>query len=214
MPSENNVSHLPTVPIGMNFYTVNADPGSYVGISQNGVLYGAGMVGEAGTANIDMTPITSGGDVTIVVTHPNRVPYVATVPAAAMDGPYLAVDSFTPSTVATNQETQISLVIKNVGADATTAGGTVTLSCDSDFVTIVDAEGSFNSLAADATASLENEFVIKVDEGVANGTKFNVTATIESGNDSWEGRMSFTVVAPVIEFKEFVYAGSFVPGET
>ncbi len=214
MPSENNVSHLPTVPIGMNFYTVNADPGSYVGISQNGVLYGAGMIGEAGTANIDMTPITSGGDVTIVVTHPNRVPYVATVPAAAMDGPYLAVDNFTPSTVATNQETQISLVIKNVGADATTAGGTVTLSCDADFVTIVDAEGSFNTLAADATATLENEFVIKVDEGIANGTKFNVTATIESGNESWEGRMNFTVVAPVVEFKEFVYAGSFVPGET
>ena len=214
MPSENSVSHLPTVPIGMNFYTVNADPGSYVGISQNGTLYGAGMIGEAGTANIEMTPITSGGDVTIVVTHPNRVPYVATVPAAAMDGPYLAVDSFTPSTIATNQETQISLVIKNVGADATTAGGTVTLSCDADFVTIVDAEGSFNSLAADATVTLENEFVIKVDEGVANGTKFNVTATIESGNDSWEGRMNFTVVAPVIEFKEFVYAGSFVPGET
>ena len=214
MPSENNVSHLPTVPIGMGFYTVNADPGSYVGISQNGVLYGAGMVGETGTAEIDMTPITSGGDVTIVVTHPNRVPYVATVPAAAMEGPYLAVDSFTPSTVATNQETQISLVIKNVGADATTAGGTVTLSCDADFVTIVDAEGSFNSLAADATATLENEFVIKVDEGIANGTKFNVTATIESGSDSWEGRMNFTVVAPVIEFKEFVFAGSFVPGET
>ena len=214
MPSENSVSHLPTVPIGMNFYTVNADPGSYVGISKDGVLYGAGMVGETGTAEIDMTPITSGGDVTIVVTHPNRVPYVATVPAAAMEGPYLAVDSFTPSTVATNQETQISLVIKNVGADATTAGGTVTLSCDADFVTIVDAEGSFNSLAADATATLENEFVIKVDEGIANGTKFNVTATIESGNESWEGRMNFTVVAPVVEFKEFVYAGSFVPGET
>ncbi len=214
MPSENNVSHLPTVPIGMNFYIVNADPGSYVGISQNGVLYGAGMVGETGTAEIDMTPITSGGDVTIVVTHPNRVPYVVTVPAAAMDGPYLAVDSFTPSTIATNQETQISLVIKNIGTDATTAGGTVTLSCDADFVTIVDAEGSFNSLAADATATLENEFIIKVDEGIANGTKFNVTATIESGNESWEGRMNFTVVAPVVEFKEFVYAGSFVPGET
>lgn len=214
MPTENSVSHLPTVPIGMNFYTVNADPGSYVGISQNGTLYGAGMIGEAGTANIEMTPITSGGDVTIVVTHPNRVPYVTTVPAAAMDGPYLAIDEYTPATLPVNQETAISVVVKNVGADATTAGGTLTLSCDEDFVTIVDAEGSFNSLAADATASLENEFVIKVDEGIANGTRFNVIATIESGSESWEGRINFTVVAPVIEFKEFVYAGSFVPGET
>ncbi len=214
MPSENSVSHLPTVPIGMNVYTVSADPYSYVGISQNGVLYGAGMVGETGTAEIDMTPMTSGGDVTIVVTHPNRVPYVAIVPAAAMDGPYLAIDDYTPATLPVNQETSISAVIKNVGADATTAEGTVTLSCDADFVTIVDAEGSFGTLAADATATLENEFSIKVAEGVADGTRFNVNVAITSGGETWEGKMSFAVVAPVVEFKEFVYAGSFVPGES
>lgn len=214
MPTDNNISHLPTIPIGMGFYTVNADPGSYVGISKDGVLHGAGMVDESGTANITLTPITSGGDVTIVVTHPNRIPYIETVPATAMEGAYLAIDEYTPATLPVNQETVISLSVKNVGSSATTAGGTITLSCDEDFVTIVDAEGSFNSLAVDATTSLENEFVIKVDKGVANETKFNVTVTIASGSETWESRMNFTVVAPVIKFKEFVFSGSFVPGET
>ena len=88
-PTENNVSHMPTVPIGMDFFTVSADPGSYVGITKDGVLYGAGMIGETGTADIQINPITSGGDVTICVTHPQRIPYISTIPAAAMEGAYI-----------------------------------------------------------------------------------------------------------------------------
>lgn len=213
-PTENEVSHLPTLPIGMSFYTVSATPGSYVGISQNGVLYGAGLINESGTTDIIITPITSGGDVTIVVTHPSHIPYIETVPAAAMDGPYLAIEDYSPTALPVNQEVLISAVIKNVGTDATTAGGTVKLSCTESFVTIIDDEASFNVLATDATETLENGFSIKIAEGVADGTKFNVNATITSGSETWEGKMSFTVGAPVVEFKEFVFSGSFVPGES
>lgn len=214
MPSNNDVSHLPTFPIGMEFYTVNADPGSYVGISKDGVLHGAGMIGESGTADIEVTPVTSGGDVTIVVTHPNRVPYVETVTAAAMDGAYLSVSEYTPNQIAINQETILSLVVKNVGADATTAGGTITLSCEEDFVAISDAEASFDAIAVDGVVNLENEFALTIVDAVENGTKFNVFYTITSGSDSWEGRFSMEVVAPEISFKEFAWAGAFVPGET
>ena len=213
-PTENDVTHLPTLPIGVDFYTVSAAPGSYVGISQDGVLYGAGEIDESGTTDITLTPITSGSDVKIVITHPSHIPYIATVPAVAMEGPFLSIDEFTPATMPVNQETQLSIVLKNVGSEATTAGGTVTLSSDYDFVTITDAEGSFNTLAVEATETLENAFSIKIAEGVADGTKFNVIATITSGSETWEGKMNFTVVAPIVDFKEFVFSGSFVPGET
>ncbi|MBQ8760528.1 MAG: T9SS type A sorting domain-containing protein [Bacteroidales bacterium] len=214
MPSDNDVSHLPTLPIGMDFFTVAAAPGSYVGISKDGVLYGAGMVGDSGSEDIEMTPITSGGDVTIVVTHPNRIPYVETIPAAAMDGAYLSVAEYTPSQIAVNEETTLSLSVKNVGADATTSGGTITLSCEEDFVTFTDAEGSFSAIAVDGVVELENEFKLNVEEGVANGTKFNVFYTITSGSDSWEGRFSMEVIAPKMEFKDFSWAGMYEAGET
>ena len=69
-PTENTISHMPTLPIGIDFFTVSAEPGSYVGISKDGVLYGAGMIDESGTTDIQISPITSGGDVTVCVTHP------------------------------------------------------------------------------------------------------------------------------------------------
>ena len=118
-PTENNVSHMPTVPIGLYFYTVNADPGSYVGISKDGVLLGAGMIGESGTADIPIVPITSGGDVTICVTHPQRIPYINTIPAAALDGAYIAVDDVQcEQSLVTGAYVAPTVSIKNVGIAA------------------------------------------------------------------------------------------------
>lgn len=214
MPESNDVSHLPTLPLGVDFYNITAKPGSYVGISQNGVLFGAGIVDASGSTDIPMTPITSGGDVKIVVTHQQCAPYTATVPAAALEGAYVSVASCTPQEIPLNQDINLSIVVRNVGTDATTATSTITLSCEEDFVTFTDAEGTFATLAADATTTLTDEFSIKVAEGVENGTTFAVRYSITDGADTWEGTIPFTVVAPIVTFKEFVYAGSYVPGET
>lgn len=213
-PTENEVSHMPTFPIGMDFYTVSADPGSYVGISKDGVLYGAAEIGEEGTADIPVTPITSGGEVKIVVTHPQRQPYVATVPAAAMTGPYIAVDSYTPGNVPCNEEQNMSITFKNVGADATTATTNVVLTCESEDLTIIDGEGSFEALEADGTVTLNNEFSFIVASGVADGTKIQIDVTATCGADVWAGKAKVTVGAPIIEFSEMQWAGSFEPGET
>ena len=116
-PIENTVSHMPTLPIGMDFYTVSADPGSYVGISKDGILYGAGEIGAEGTADIPIEPITSGGNVKIVVTHPQRQPYVTEVPAAAMTGAYVALDTYTLDAEQANygETLDMDITLKNVG---------------------------------------------------------------------------------------------------
>ncbi len=80
--SENVVSHMPILPIGLDTYTVEALPGSYVGISMNGLLHGAAFVDETGAVDVPIDPILDGGDVTIVVTKPQHIPYIAEVPAA------------------------------------------------------------------------------------------------------------------------------------
>lgn len=103
-PTENNVTHLPTLPVGMDHFTVSAAPGSYVGISQSGKLYGAGMIGETGTADIPLEPITSGGDVTIVVTHPKHIPYVSKIGS--------------PADVDENAETKVNVYPNPVNADS------------------------------------------------------------------------------------------------
>ena len=81
-PSANNVSHAQTFPGGANSFTVSAQAGSYIGISQDNILLGAALVPASGTVNVPVTPVTS-GYVTIVVTKPQRQPYTNTIPVGS-----------------------------------------------------------------------------------------------------------------------------------
>ena len=74
-PTPNTVSHASTIPAGATSFTVNAQAGSYVGISQNNVLKGAALVPASGTVNVPLSGIGS-GQVHIVVTKPQRQPYI------------------------------------------------------------------------------------------------------------------------------------------
>lgn len=81
-PTANNVSHAQTFPGGANSFTVSAQAGSYIGISQDNILLGAALVPASGTVNVPITPVTS-GYVTIVVTKPQRQPYTTTIPVGS-----------------------------------------------------------------------------------------------------------------------------------
>ena len=75
-PTPNTVSHASTIPAGATSFQVSAQAGSYVGISQNNVLKGAALVPASGSINVPVSGITSGQPVKIVVTKPQRQPYI------------------------------------------------------------------------------------------------------------------------------------------
>lgn len=77
-PAANSVSHAPNFPVNATSFTVNAQAGSYVGISKDNVLLGAALVPASGSVNVPVTPVSS-GNVKIVVTKPQRQPYTATI---------------------------------------------------------------------------------------------------------------------------------------
>ena len=78
-PTANTVSHTATFPANTTVYSVSAEAGSYVGISQENVLLGAALVPASGVVDVPVTPVTA-GEVRIVVTKPQRQPYVVDIP--------------------------------------------------------------------------------------------------------------------------------------
>jgi hypothetical protein len=213
IPTANNVSHMAIFPIGMPTYEVSADPGSYVAISKDGVLHGVGLVDESGTIEVEVEPVTSGGDVTICVTGLDKIPYITIVPAAALEGPYVSVDSYTPANVHVGDESSMSITFKNVGTAATNGTTNVTLSCESEDLTIINGTGSFESLAPEATIQLSG-FTYSIAEGVADGTRFTIKTMAVCGNNTWEGKTVITAGEAVLQFDGMASAGGFVPGET
>ena len=189
-PSANNVSHAPTLGIGMTFFTVNADPGSYVAISMNNEILGVAQVGSTGTVDVPITPVTTGGDVLIVVTRNQRKPYMQTVPAVSLEGPYIAVDSYTPTIALVGENTNLSITFKNVGADATSGTTNVTLTCNDPNV-VVSGTGSFGTLAAEATTTVSG-FSFLFNSGVTLGSNVAFHYTAVNGSNTWEGNINIT----------------------
>ena len=74
-PTPNNVSHASTFPAGATSFQVSAQPDSYVAISQNNVLKGVAVVPASGSVSVPVSGVTS-GQVRIVVTKPQRQPYI------------------------------------------------------------------------------------------------------------------------------------------
>ena len=212
IPQQNQVEHMAIVPINMSTYEVSALPGSYVAISKDGVLHGTGLVDESGTVQVELDPITSGGEVTICVTGPQLIPYMVNVPAAALEGAYVAVADYTPQNAHVGENSPLSITFKNVGTDATGATTNVSLTSESEELTIVSGTGSFGTLAPDATVEVGG-FTYRIAEGVADGTKFNIKVTCTSGSDVWEGKAIITAGEAVIEYAGAEWPGIFNAGE-
>ena len=75
-PTPNTVSHASTFPAGATSFQVSAEAGSYVGISQNNVLKGAALVPASGSVSVPVSAGITSGQVRIVVTKPQRQPYI------------------------------------------------------------------------------------------------------------------------------------------
>ncbi len=93
VPAVNPVTHPATVFTSWTSLDVTAVPGSYVGLTQGGVLVGAGTVGAGGTLAVEFlqTPLTPGVPLRLVVMAQNRQPYTVDlnviVPATVLIDP-------------------------------------------------------------------------------------------------------------------------------
>jgi subtilisin-like proprotein convertase family protein len=83
VPSDNPVDHPETIFTTSSAVPIDALPGSYVGITQNGALIAAGTVDASGSRDFAVAPgALVPGSARMVVTAQNREPYVADVVVA------------------------------------------------------------------------------------------------------------------------------------
>ena len=189
-PSANSVSHASTINIGATTFQVNAHAGSYVAISKNNEILGVAQADASGVANVPISGLTSAGDVMIVVTRNQRQPYITTIQAVAVNGPYITLDSYTPNMALIGQSTNLSLTFKNVGNAATSGNTTVTLTGDNN-VTIGTGTKTFSSLAVNASTTVSGfSFTIKPTVTVGSNVTLHYTAV--NGSNTWEGDLTVT----------------------
>ena len=113
------------------------------------------------------------------------------------EGAYLIVVGHTPDVAPVNEETNMSLSLKNVGTESTNGITTVSLSCDDERMTIVDGVVELGVLAANETINLQDAFSFIIAEEVAHGTQFQIEITMTCGTETWTGIVSVTAIGDV-----------------
>jgi len=102
LPSSNPVVHAPTLFSNATTFEVDAAPGSYLGLTQNGVLMAAGLIPADGKAVFPLNGVLTPGTAHLVVTAQNREPYITdinvVVPATVIIDP-TSIDANTPTDV-------------------------------------------------------------------------------------------------------------------
>ena len=210
-PAVNQVSHAPTLGIGVNSFTVNAAPGSYVALSRDNEILGVAQVGSTGTVNVPITPVTTAGDVMIVVTRNQRQPYIQTIQAVTVEGPYITLDSYTPMAAPIGDDTSLDLTFKNVGNSSCT--GTTTVTVTSDDANIITHTKTFSALVSGATTTVSG-FLFNIDTYMAEGTPVTFHFTAVNGSNTWDGDFVIIAGGAILEYKNMAWNGGFVPGET
>ena len=212
-PTVNNVSHMHVFPIGWESFEVNAAPGSYVAISVDGELIGTALVDESGRAYVPVTPVHTSCDVTICVTAPQRIPYITTLSSSIVEGPYISVDSFTPSIAHVGDTIDLSINFKNTGTEATTGITTVTLTASIPDIIIVNETSTFDALVPE-TMTTASGFQFLIAQGVADGRELTLHYAAVNGEHRWEGNIVVTANEAVLAYQSMKWDGSFVPSET
>ncbi len=197
-PTDMAVTASPSVlMLGMDALTVNANADYAIAtLSMNGEVIATGNVVN-GQCELTFPALSNVGMADLVVLGYNKVTYVGQIEVVPAAGPYVTINDYAMSGPANYGETvDMSVEVKNVGVETTT-NVAVTLSTESEYLTITSAEGTVATLAAGATATVEG-FQFAVAENVPDGATAQIDVTMTSGANTWTGKIMVSLHAPVV----------------
>ena len=203
--------------IGMTSLVVNADTDFGIAtLSKDGEVLASSYI-ENGSAKLEFEALNNVGALQLVVIGYNKVTEIIDINVVPADGAFLIYDTHdlnqADGQIDCAENITLSIDVKNVGSESA-SNVTVTLSSESEYVTISDATATIASIAGNEVVSLNNEFAFSVAPNVPDQEKVEFKITCSDGNETWESTFKVTANAPVVNFKEFVFAGSYVPGES
>ncbi|MFZ4464618.1 MAG: C25 family cysteine peptidase, partial [Bacteroidales bacterium] len=227
-PTNMTVSHVPSVFIGMNELTVNANAeDAIVALTLNGEILGTAYV-QNGIASVSFPELTDIGMIDVAVFGFNKVTYLGQVEIIPAAGPFIGYVSSSVNDASGNNNGMIDfsesillgMSIGNMGVEAAT-NVSISLSTDSEYINITDASHDFGTVQPDQTVTLADAFAFIVADNIPDNTVIQFNMVISSTESNWESSFSITGHAPVFNMGSYTVFdptgnnnGRLDPGET
>ena len=228
IPQNLTVVHDNVLLAGLNYFTVNADEGSFIALTVGDEIIGTGT-GTGAPLNISITPQFPPAMVEITVTKQNYFRYNESVQVIPPDGAYVIKDSYSINDNSGNGNGEIdygesillSLTMKNVGSE-NAENITVNIETNDDYITLTTFSASYGNIPAGDTATVTDGFAFDVANNIPDEhvIDFNVLAT--DGDSTWNSNFNAIAYAPVFTVNDLIIDdtatgngdGYLDPGET
>jgi len=214
IPSENDITYDLFLPVGSEAIEIQAEPFSYVGLSQNNNLISSGTVGESGFLVLVFEPISNPGTLDITITAQNKIPYFGEIFVASPDGAYTIINSDIINSgdddiISLGEEITLELEIENLGTE-TASNIELELSnpYNNSYINLINSQILISNLDIGEITTVELSFYIN--QNAPYGHNFTLIANMNSEESSWESTYNLDV-EPLFEnfdsasFNEFLW---------
>ena len=205
VPQTMTVNHQNVQLAGLNTFQITAPAGATIALTKGEgenleIVAVAEGIGSA--QDIEIPAQVPPTVLHLTVTGQNYLRYEADIDVIPAEGPYIIINSYELNNAAPQlnfgDETGFNLQLKNVGNSQAPAG-TMTLSTDSEYITITSGTADFTSISSNQTIDLTEAFQFTVSDEVPNKTNVEFLITITSGDDVYENHIAMKAYAPVFE---------------
>lgn len=218
VPSANAVSHGEELLNGSGFFQVEANPGSYVAITDGMNILGTGLADDMGIANVRLDAVASADSVLLVVTRQQRIPHIEWLRVVSPEGAYLSLDGYSPSVVRYDVANSgvFALNIKNIGLTATEAYLPVRLRCADANVEILDSMASCPAVLPSESVELDSVFSFRISGDVSDcyTLQFSLVVDDTVSDVAYVSNFGVRVVKPEIVLSNMLVVGNVIPGST
>ncbi len=204
-----NPSYANAIQAGSNTFLVNsiAVEGALVTLSMNDDILGRGTADASGNAVISLEqPIQQLGEITLMITAHNVIPYEGSITGIPSSGPYIVcTDQIIVDGTSGNgngqldygEEVALTVDIENIGVgDA--SGISLSLNTEDPLVTIIDETYSLGNLSAGGSTSADEAFAFEIVPEVEDGYEVDFTLTATDGDSTWLSQFNVVAHTPIV----------------
>ncbi len=205
VPQNLAVTHNPILISGESSFTVNADQGAFIALTVNGEIIGT-AVSTGGAVSIEIEPQLPPNSMLVTITKQNYYRYESVVEVIPPSGPYVVYKQFEIDDSQGNgngmmdygEDILLDMTLENVGVEVA-ANIVATLTCEDEFITLVNATANFGDINANSTTVLNGAFEIEVADNIPDNHNVTFTLSATNGTDTWESFFSIPAHAPMLE---------------
>ena len=197
VPEENNVNFDPFLPIGSEAIEIQANPYSYVGLTQNEELISSGIVDESGYVVLVFDPMNDPTTLDITITAQNTEPFFGQIIVSSPDGAFVTVNDVYIDTghddlISIGESVYLNIVLENVGTiNSNEINITLSEISNSPYINIADDYYLIDSINAGENINIELNFIINDDSPY--GHSFVLNLNINSDENTYNSELALNV---------------------